>query len=423
MQPVPFWMDDFPRPDRLPVVGLPDEAGVVVVGAGVTGLSAARRLARAGADVAVVDAGVIGAGASTISGGMTIYGLKAGVAETMDRYGRDLGLEMWQASLDAVDLVDRIVTTDAIDCDFHRSGAVELGYTDRDRNAFVKESAWMAKELGFDTRLVSGSEMASVVGSERFAAALVDDFSGGLHPAKYTYGLAEAAVRAGASLVEHAAVLGITRDGSSFVVRTALGSIRADEVLVATNGYTGDLVPGLQRRIIPVGSYIVVTEPLSPEVAAEVVPEGRMLWTARRFLNYFRLTPDGRLLMGGRHNLSTDLDLAESARDLRATILDFYPQLAPYEITHSWSGRVGVTFDLQPHITRFDGVWVAAGYSGHGMATGTYLGDEVGGMMSGEVERNPFADIPWAGKWFYRKRPWFLPAAALLYRQMDRMGR
>jgi glycine/D-amino acid oxidase-like deaminating enzyme len=423
MQPVPFWIDDFPRPEDLPVAGLPDEAGVVVVGGGVTGLTAARRLARAGADVAVVDAGVIGAGASTISGGMAIYGLKAGVAETMNRHGRDLGLEMWQASLDAVDLVDRIVTTEAIDCDFHRSGAVELGYADRDRNAFAKESAWMAEELGFDTRLVSGSEMASVVGSRRFEAALVDDFSGGLHPAKYTYGLAETAARAGATLVEHAAVLGITRDGSSFVVRTALGSVRAGEVLVATNGYTGDLVPGLRRRIVPVGSYIVVTEPLSPEVAAEVVPEGRMLWTARRFLNYFRLTPDGRLLMGGRHNLSTDLDLAESARDLRSTILDFYPQLAPYEITHSWSGRVGVTFDLQPHITRFDGVWVAAGYSGHGMATGTYLGDEVGGMMAGDVERSPFADIPWPGKWFYRKRPWFLPAAALLYRQMDRMGR
>jgi glycine/D-amino acid oxidase-like deaminating enzyme len=423
MQQVPFWIDDSPRPDGLPVVGLPDEAGVVVVGGGVTGLSAARRLARAGASVAVLDAGVVGAGASTISGGMTIYGLKAGVSETMDRYGSDLGLEMWQASLDAIDLVDEIVTAEAIDCDFHRTGAVELGYTDRDRDTFAKESAWMAKELGFETQLVSGPEMASVVGSERFAAALADDFSGGLHPAKYTYGLAESAARAGARLVEHAAVLGITQDGSSFVVRTALGSVRADEVLVATNGYTGDLVPGLQRRIVAVGSYIVVTEPLPPEVAAEVVPQGRMLWTARRFINYFRLTPDGRLLMGGRHNLSKDLDLAQSARDLRNTILDFYPQLAPYEITHSWSGHVGVTFDLQPHITRFDGVWAAGGYSGHGMATGTYLGDEVGGMMAGEVERSPFAAIPWPGKWFYRKRPWFLPAAAMLYRQLDRMGR
>lgn len=332
-------------------------------------------------------------------------------------------MEMWQASLAAIDLVDRIVTSESIDCDFHRTGAVELGYTDRDRRAFEQESIWMKRELGFETQLVSESEMPSVVGSDRFVAALVDEFSGGLHPAKYTYGLAEAAARAGASLVEHAAVLDISREGSSFVVRTALGSVSAEEVLVATNGYTGDLIPGLQRRIVPVGSYIVVTEPLPPEVAAEVVPQNRMLWTARRFINYFRLTPDGRLLMGGRHNLSTDLDLAESARELRATILDIYPQLAPYEITHSWSGRVGVTFDLQPHITRFDGVWVATGYSGHGMATGTYLGDEVGGMMAGEVERSPFADIPWPGRWFYRKRPWFLPAAALLYRQMDRMGR
>ena len=223
--------------------------------------------------------------------------------------------------------------------------------------------------------------------------------------------------------MDHAEVTAVDKRYAGFELVTGRGRLRAGEVLLATNGYTGGWLPTLRRRVIPVGSYIVVTEPLPADTAERLIPGGRMLWTSRRFLNYFRLTPDNRLLMGGRQDLSTDLDLAESARALRATITGFFPELSGAAITHSWTGRLGVTFDQLPHIGRLDGMWYALGYSGHGLALGTYVGHEVGGLLSGEAERSPFAEVPHPTRWYYRQRPWFLPLGARWYRLLDRLGR
>ncbi len=424
MKLAPFWTDDFPHPGGFGRDPLPAEVDVALIGGGITGLTAARRLARAGRDVAVLEAGRVGAGASTISGGMTIYGPKAGMPRLVKAFGNDTAREIWQANLDCIDLVEKVVADEGIACDFRRDGAAELGYTDRDVDEFAADAAYLRDELGFAAELYGPDRVAEVVGGQAFSGALVDGWSGGLHPAKYTYGLARAAVRAGARLVEHAEVLEVGRGTAGHWLRTARGEVRARDVLVATNGYTAPgVLAGLRRRVVPVGSYVVVTEPLPAASQREIVPGNRMLWTARRFLNYFRLTPDGRLLMGGRHDLRVGLDLAASADRLHQTITSFFPELESVAITHSWSGRVGVTFDLNPHIGRLDGAWYALGYSGHGMAVATYLGDQVGGLIAGEVERSVFAEIPHPTRWFYRDRPWFLPAAAALYRMLDRAGR
>jgi glycine/D-amino acid oxidase-like deaminating enzyme len=325
--------------------------------------------------------------------------------------------------LASLELVEEIVTTEAIECEYERTGSVELGMADRDLPGFRDASEWLKRELDFDVEYIGPDRIHEVVGSDRFTGALLDKTSAGVQPARFAIGLGMAAARAGAVLVEQTEVTGLERAAGGFTVSTRRGSIRAGEVVVATNGYTGPLVRSLRRRIVPVGSYIVVTEPLPAETAARLVPGRRMLWTSRRFLKYFRLTGDDRLMIGGRRNLRTDLDLQESARALRETLVGFYPELAEAEITHVWTGKLGATFDLMPHIGRMDGVWHALGYGGHGMGLGPYLGDQVAGLLTGEIERSPFAEIPFPGRWFYRKRPWFLPAAALLYRTLDRFGR
>jgi glycine/D-amino acid oxidase-like deaminating enzyme len=417
----PFWTDDYS--EEPPSGDLPVTADVAVIGGGITGLTAARRLARAGVATVVLEGMAIGDGASSINAGMAIFGIKPDVRSLMDHVGETTALALWQASVDAIDRIEQITAEEGIDCFFSRSGAGELGYTVRDVEVLTEEARWTTERLGFPVEVVPASRISDVVDSDRFSIALTDGVSAGLHPARYTFGLARAAVRAGAHLVEHAQVTGVDRDGTAFRLATTRGNLRAQRLLVTTNGYTGTLFPSIRRGIVPIGSYCIVTEPLPGDVAERLIPRGRMLWTARRFLNYFRRTPDDRILLGGRRNLRADLDLGASAQDLHRRLLTFFPSLEPYAITHSWGGKLGATFDLLPHIGRRDGVWYAMGYGGHGVALGTYLGTEVGAMIAGELASSPFADIPHPTRWYYRSRPWFLPFAAMGYRVLDRVGR
>jgi glycine/D-amino acid oxidase-like deaminating enzyme len=421
----PFWRDDAPRPADLEVAeSPPPEADVVVVGAGYTGLNAARELLAAGRSVVVVDAGAVGAGASSVNGGMVNYGLKASTAKVYDTYGPALGREFWDASLASLDLVEKVVHDEGIDCDYFRGGAGELGYRDRDVEAFTRKATWLHETVGFEMEVIGPDRVRQVADSAAFRGAIVDRVGAGLQPAKYVLGLGRAVARRGGAIVENARVTEVRSHGGGHEVVTAKGPVRAGAVLLATNGYTeGRPLPELRRLVVPLGSYIVVTEPLPHAQAERLIPGGRMLWTARRFLNYFRRTADDRILMGGRQNLSTSLDLVESAGFLRAATAAIFPELADVTYTHSWSGKLGITFDLMPHIGRIDGVWYALGYGGHGVGISTLVGAEVGRMIAGTQTRSPFAEITHPTRFYYRERTWFLPFAAVWYRFLDRIGR
>jgi glycine/D-amino acid oxidase-like deaminating enzyme len=251
---------------------------------------------------------------------------------------------------------------------------------------------------------------------------MVERIGGGLHPAKYLYGLAQAAARAGACLCEQTPVTGICKNGSGFKLATSRGEINAAEVLLATNGYTGPLVKKIQRRVFTVGSYMITTEPLPPELQQELSPHNRVFYDTKWFLNYFRLTPDGRMTMGGRNNLSPNLDVVESARNLNARLVEIFPQLRGVPVTHTWSGKLGITFDLMPHIGRANGIYYALGYGGHGVVLSGYLGREAADLISGKLQRSPFADIPHQTSIFYHGNAWFLPLVAMYYRVLDRFS-
>lgn len=414
MRTISFWLDDAPRCKDLPMNDrLPDKVDVAIVGSGYTGLSAAIELARAGASVVVLERHEIGWGASSRNGGMILCGFQRAMPSVFSRFGVSLGRELWQASLDAVSLVERIHREDGLPLE--TGGELLLAAKPSHREWLRRDAEWFHRELGHSVRYLCREELSSEIGSNIFHGGLCDTLGGGIHPVRFVYTLAQRAIRGGAILAENTSVRGIERAGPGFLLRLSSGTLCSSEVLLATSGYTELLVKGLKRRVIPVGSYIIVTEPLLPEVARQLSPTRRMMYDSKNFLNYFRLLPDGRLLWGGRYSLATGQDLCQSAAELRQGMLQAFPYLEGYAITHSWTGHVDVSADRMPHLGRIQGIWYALGYGGHGTAMATYLGREAARRISGTISRSPFEEIPHPAIPFYRDRTWFLPLVSAYY--------
>lgn len=425
MKTVPYWTDRTPRPDDLTAEEPPSTVDVVIIGAGVTGLTAARRLADLGRSVVVVDAMELGQGASSMNGGQLNYGLKPANATLTKRFGADKARALWDASLEAIDLADRIITEDGFDAGFRRCGAVSLGYRADAIDGAREVSRTLEETYGLETTVVVGDELPSVIGSDAFAYAVVSTADAAVDPAKYNFGLAGGVARRGVPIVENCSVTGLYRSGSVHFVATSKGTIQARDVLLATNGYTPeDLVPEVRRQLVPIGSYMVATVPLDPNLLERLMPGNRIYWTKRRFLNYFRRSDDDRLLFGGRPNLSPNLELSAVAAGMQIAIGTIFPDLEGVELTHVWGGRLAATFDLLPHLGRTNsGVWYAVGYGGHGMSLATYLGTAAGGLIGGASDDDPFLGLPHPTRFYYRGKPWFLPVGGMVFRNLDRIGR
>jgi glycine/D-amino acid oxidase-like deaminating enzyme len=421
-----YWMETVSMPTGDPG-GLPERVDVAIVGSGVTGLSAARVLANRGARVAVLEAETLGFGASSRNGGMVLTGLKLPVSTLISRYGREKVQKMYAASLAAIDCVEQIVSEEKIDCNFSRCGHLEVACKPRHFAGYAESAALIEKEFGHKLLIVPRSELSCEIGSEVYFGGLVDETSAGLNPARYVAGLATAAHKAGATMVEHCQVQGVTRESRNgsrgYRVQTANGPFFAENVLLASGAYTGGETPALQRKIIPIGSYIIATEVLSEQLAQEVSPKNRMIYDSKHFLHYYRLTPDRRMLFGGRAAFfpETKETVRRSAEILRLGMIDVYPQLRDAKIEFVWGGTLDFAFDVMPHTGRVDGMYYAVGYAGHGMAFGTYLGTKLGGILCGEPNDLPFENINFSAPppGLRSGHTWALPLAGAYYKFLD----
>jgi glycine/D-amino acid oxidase-like deaminating enzyme len=279
----------------------------------------------------------------------------------------------------------------------------------------------LEREFDYPTRVVPKEKLREELNTPFYHGGLVDERSAGVHPAKYVRGLARAAQRAGADLHEATPATAIEKNAQSFTVTTPRGAIQAKDVVAATEGYTGRLTPQLQKRIIPIGSYIIATEPLGNQLAQELIPHNRMIFDTKNFLYYFRRSPDDRIVFGGRAAFfpATPDTVRESADILRKGMLEIFPQLENVPTAYAWGGTLGFTFDTYPHTGQMDGVYYSVGYAGHGVALATYLGTQLGNRIAGKEWHNPFEGMSFPTMPLYNGNAWFLPFAALYYRFLD----
>jgi glycine/D-amino acid oxidase-like deaminating enzyme len=425
-KPEPFWWEAY-RPVAGPQVDVPSEVRVAIVGGGYAGLACAIELADAGIESCVLEAGELGIGASTRNGGAVSGGVNIGKSFT----GKSVELppdqmqDMLSSASDAFGLVDNLIKRENIECHWQQRGRFVGAWTPADYAKLQESVAKLNGAAQSGSYMVPRDRQREEIGSDYYYGGMVVERSANIHPALYYKGLLEAARRRGVTTCSMAPVKSITRNGSGWSLKTARGTVIAGDVVIATNGYTSDATPKLKRRVVPIGSHIIATEELPPDLAASLSPKGRTLADTKRVLCYYRMSPDGRrMVFGGRARFTT-VSPEVSAPILQRFLTDRFPELRGVKVTHAWTGNVAFTFDALPHTGVMDGMHYALGCNGSGIAMMTYLGTETARRISGRAnrpcgfEREEFPDFP-----LYNGNPnWALPAIGAYYRFRDGLSR
>jgi len=388
--PPSLWAATAPAAPPTPPLAGSRRADVLIVGAGFTGLSAALHLAEAGAKVCVLEAHEPGWGASGRNGGQVNPTLKHDPDELVRLYGAARAEPLIDAVSRSADLVFELIERHGIDCQPVRKGWLQVAYSQQHIAAMHARAEQWARR-GAATQMLDRNEVAARLGTDAFAGGWLDGRAGGIQPLAYTRGLVRAAQAAGASVHGGSAVTAIERRGTQWHATTASGaSVVADQVLIATNGYTGGLWPGLSRTVLAANSFIVATAPLQGAAAHAILPGGETASTSQRLLLYFRKDAQGRLLMGGRGHFADPAGPADFAHLERSLEL-LFPQLGPLQYEYRWAGRIAVTRDFMPHVhTPAPGLTIALGYNGRGIALATSMGRHVAARLL-----QPGADFPY----------------------------
>ena len=397
---------------------------VAVIGGGLTGVVAALHLARRGAKVDLFEQNTVGFGASGRNGGMATTGMSIGIRDAVAKMGFDKAASLYRTYGQAVDLIQKLVMEEGIDCDFARPGKLILASKPAHVQGFEKTAELLNSRLGVETHLVPKSELRREIGSDAFHGGMVDSKSASLHVGKYIRGLGEAAERAGVTIHEDAPVLTLTKLGSGHELETPRGRIQANQVLLATGAYTRRPFRWHQVRIAPVGSFIIATEPLDASVCDDLLPTRRVASDSKNLLNYFRITPDNRLLFGGRARfaMSNPQSDEKSGKLLRDAMVHIFPQLTDAKVDYCWGGLVDMTLDRMVKAGQHDGVYYSMSYAGHGVQMATYMGRQMAEYMSGVPEANIWRDFEFRRIPGHFGPPWFLPFAGAYYKFKDRVS-
>ncbi|MBY8975238.1 FAD-binding oxidoreductase [Rhodobacteraceae bacterium NNCM2] len=424
MKTTPFWHEAAP-PEEPSHIAAPETLDVAIVGAGFTGLNAAKTLAEAGRNVAVFEKGPPGAGASTRNGGMIGWGHRASIANMTAKYGEEQGKAILAEARLSLDYTTALIESLEGETRYKQVGRFLAAGSPRHFDSLVTWAKTEAPLLGMEVDIVPKGEQQAYIGSDLYHGGVYFRQHGALHPALFHKALLEATRAAGAQVIDHCPVTRVSGGPGDWVITHEKGTTRAAELIYAGNGYTGGgkgPFGPMARRLMPIPSYIIATETLGANRMATLFPKGNNVVETRSFHSYFRPDPWGeRVLYGGRASLNV-IDEAVSARRLRDVMLSVFPDLGDVQLTHSWRGFVAFTFDGAPHVGQADGVWYACGYNGSGVAMAPYLGWRLAQKILGTDQGTTgFDPTPFKEQPLYGGNPWFLSVVEAWMKIKDRM--
>ncbi len=387
--PKSLWAATAPPAPETPPLSGEATAEVAVVGGGFTGLSAALHLAERGIAVTVLEAAEPGFGASGRNGGQVIPGLKEDPSALLARFGETVGGRLVELASGTADFVFDLVRRHGLDCEAHQDGWILGAHTPAMLETMARRVAeWQA--LGAPVELLDATRAAALLGCRGYAGGLLDRRGGRLQPLAYARALARAALGLGARIHGATPVTALSQEGGRWRLATPGGSLTARRVLLATNGYTDGLWPGLQRSIIPVMSYQAATAPLSDNLRRTILPEGHVVSDSRRLLAYYRLDAAGRLVLGGRGRFNESDDPSDYIH-IRNRLKELFPQLGEPRWEYFWGGKVALTLDHLPHVHELaPGLAAALGYNGRGVA----MSSRLGAVMAEWAAGRPASELP-----------------------------
>lgn len=372
----PYWWEAY-TPDASSLHDVPARSDVAIIGAGYAGLATALELSKLGIQVTVLDAAEPGYGASTRSGGLVGGSNSIKKPLVAKAPSPERAADMMSDAADGFYLLEKIINEENIDCGWHRTGRFTGAISTQHFKAQEKQAEAMNQSSKAGAVMIPRERVREEIGSDYYYGGLVTSEAAHLHPALYYAGLKAACEARNVPICAKAGVTGLQECESGWALTTERGSLVARDVVVATNGYTGDLTPGFKRRLVPISAYIIATEEMPQDLLTSISPKNRSFVETLRIVPFFRLSPDGKRLVFGSRVKWRDLSASEMAPLIFARALERFPELADYKITHAWNGNVALTIDEQPHVGKLDGLHYALGCNGSGVAQMTYMGTQL----------------------------------------------